>query len=116
MRHRIEYLLVRILIALVRVTPGPLVRVGGSLLGFAFYTLDRAHRRIAERNLASAFPGRTPAQRRAIARGAFAHIGRLTLELLRFATLSPRQLLKRVEFDGEERARLAYTQGKGVLF
>ena len=25
-------------------------------------------------------------------------------------------MLRRVEFDGEERARLAYAQGKGVLF
>ena len=116
MRHRIEYLLVRVLIALVRITPGPLVRAGGSTLGLAFYTLDRQHRRIAQRNLAAAFPARPPAERGAIARRAFTHFGRLTLELLRFATLSPRQMLKRVEFDGEERARVAYAQGKGVLF
>ena len=116
MRRRIEYLLVRGLIALVRITPGPLVRAGGTMVGLAFYTLDRPHRRIAERNLATAFPARAPAERRAIARRAFAHFGRLTLELLRFATLSPGEMLKRVEFDGEERARLAYAQGKGVLF
>jgi Kdo2-lipid IVA lauroyltransferase/acyltransferase len=115
-RHRIEYWLVRALIAVIRVTPGPLVRAAGTTIGFAFYTLDRPHRRIAERNLAAAFPGRTPAQRRAIARQAFAHFGRLTLELLRFATLPPGQMLRRVEFDGEERARAAYAQGKGVLF
>jgi len=71
---------------------------------------------IAQRNLAAAFPGRSPSERRAIARGAFTHFGRLALELLRFATLSPKQMLKRVEFDGEERARVAYAQGKGVLF
>ena len=116
MRHRIEYLLVRVLIAVIRVTPGPLVRAGGTFVGLAFYTLDRAHRRIAQRNLAAAFPARPALERRSIARRAFAHFGRLTLELLRFATLSPRQMLKRVEFDGEERARLAYAQGKGVLF
>jgi Kdo2-lipid IVA lauroyltransferase/acyltransferase len=116
MRYRIEYLLVRVLIGLVRITPAPLVRAGGTMVGLAFYTLDRAHRRIAERNLATAFPARAPAERRAIARRAFAHFGRLTLELLRFATLSPHEMLKRVEFDGEERARLAYAQGKGVLF
>ena len=87
MRHRIEYLLVRALIALVRITPGPLVRAGGSMLGLAFYILDRQHRRIAQRNLAAAFPARSPAERRTIARRAFTHFGRLTLELLRFATL-----------------------------
>ena len=116
MRHRIEYLLVRTLIAFVGVTPDFLVRAGGTLMGLTFYTLDRAHRRIAERNLATAFPTRSAAERRAIARAAFAHFGRLTFELLNFATLSREQMLARMEFDGEERSRLAYAQGRGVLF
>ena len=78
-------------------------RACGALLGLAFYTLDRAHRRIAERNLAAAFPARPAAERRAIVRGAFAHFGRLLFELLKFSTLSPAAMLARVEFDGEER-------------
>jgi KDO2-lipid IV(A) lauroyltransferase len=116
MRHRLEYLIVRALIAIVRLTPGVIVRAAGTALGLAFYTIDRPHRRIAERNLATAFPARPDAERRAIARAAFAHFGRLLLELLRFATLSPQQMLARVEFEGEERTRLACAQGKGVLF
>src|SRR5437773_10295022 len=96
--------------------PDSLVSAFGSLLGLAFHTFDRAHRRIAERNLATAFPVRTPEARRAIGRGAFRHFGRLLFELLKFSTLSPQAMLARVEFDGEERARLAYAQGKGVLF
>src|SRR4051812_26184371 len=115
MRHRIEYWLVRALIAAVRVTPDVLVRGGGTLVGLTFYTIDRAHRRIAERNLATAFPARAAAERRAIARRAFAHFGRLTFELLKFATLTPEEMLARMEFDGEERSRVAYAQGKGVL-
>jgi KDO2-lipid IV(A) lauroyltransferase len=116
MRHRLEYLIVRALIAVVRVMPDAVVRACGTTLGIAFYTIDRAHRRIAERNLATAFPARSEAERRAIARAAFAHFGRLLFELLKFSTLSREQMLARVEFDGEERARLAYAQGKGVLF
>src|SRR5712692_8719453 len=116
MRHRLEYVIVRVLIALVRVMPGPLMRAGGTILGLALYAIDRGHRRIARRNLATAFPTRRPAERRAIARAAFAHFGRLLFELLRFGTLSPAQMLARVEFEGEERSRLAYAQGKGVLF
>jgi len=116
MRHRLEYVIVRALIAIVRVTPGPIVRGVGTVLGLAFYTIDFAHRRIALQNLATAFPSRPDAERRAIARAAFAHFGRLLFELLQFSTLSPQQMLARVEFDGEERARHAYAQGKGVLF
>src|SRR5262249_8268495 len=116
MKHRLEYAVVRALIGIVRVLPDSVVRAWGSLLGLTFYTIDRAHRRIAERNLAMAFPSRSPGERRAIARAAFLHFGRLLFELLKFSTLSPESMLARVEFDGEERARLAYAQGKGVLF
>jgi len=116
MKHRIEYALVRLLIAIVRVMPDGFVRASGTLLGLGFYTVDRAHRRIAQRNLAAAFPGRSDEDRRAIARAAFAHFGRLLFQLLAFSTLSPEQMLARVEFEGEDRARLAYAQGKGVLF
>ncbi len=115
-RHRLEYLAVRAVIAVVAVMPGPLVRGCGSLLGLAFYVVDGAHRRIAQRNLAAAFPVRSARERRGIVRGVFTHFGRLLLELLKFSTLSPEAMLARVEFDGEERARLAYAQGKGVLF
>src|SRR5882672_12775412 len=116
MRHRLEYLIVRALIAIVRVTPAVIVRGAGTFLGMAFYALDGAHRRIAQRNLATAFPTRPEAERRAIARAAFAHFGRLLFELLKFSTLSKEKMLARVEFDGEERSRLAYAQRKGVLF
>jgi KDO2-lipid IV(A) lauroyltransferase len=46
----------------------------------------------------------------------FRHFGRLLFEMLKFSTLSPAAMLKRVEFEGEDRARLAYAQGRGVLF
>jgi KDO2-lipid IV(A) lauroyltransferase len=115
-RHRLEYLIVKGLVGIVRVMPDSLVHASGSALGIAFYALDRAHRRIAERNLAVAFPIRSAAERRAIAREAFKHFGRLLFELLKFSTLTPAAMLARSEFDGEDRARLAYAQGKGVLF
>ena len=116
MRHRIEYLIVRSLIAVMRITPDWLVRAIGTLLGLTFYAFDGAHRRIAQRNLATAFPLRSPSERRAIARAAFAHFGRILFELLKFSTLSSEEMLARVEFEGDDRARAAYAQGRGVLF
>jgi Kdo2-lipid IVA lauroyltransferase/acyltransferase len=116
MRHWLEYLAVRGLITAIRFMPGWLVRSGGTALGLAFYTLDGGHRRIAQRNLATAFPARSTRERRAIARAAFGHFGRLLFELLRFATLSPAEMLASVEVEGEERSRAAYAHGKGVLF
>jgi KDO2-lipid IV(A) lauroyltransferase len=116
MRHRLEHLAVGALIALVRIMPDVLVRASGRALGLTFYACDRAHRRIAERNLATALPDRPAEERRTIARRAFAHFGRLLMELLKFSTLSPDAMLARVEVEGEERARAAYAQGNGVLF
>jgi len=116
MKHRLEYALVKTLFLAVRLMPDPVVRATGTLLGLMVYTFDRGHRRIAHRNLANAFPTRSERDRRVIARAAFAHFGRLLVELLKFSTLSEQEMLARVEFDGEDRARLAYAQGRGVLF
>jgi KDO2-lipid IV(A) lauroyltransferase len=115
-RHRVEYAAVRLLIGVVRWMPSPLVDACGSALGLAFYALDRSHRRVAERNVAAAFPTRSAAEHTAIVRGAFRHFGRLLFELLKFSTLTDEQMLGRVEFEGEERVRSAYAQGRGVLF
>jgi KDO2-lipid IV(A) lauroyltransferase len=114
-RHRIEYWLVRGLLSVVRVMPDALVRGCGRLLGLGFYAFDRPHRLIAQRNLAAAFPLRTRSERNAIARSAFMHFGTLAFELLKFSTLEPDEMMARVEFEGEERLRLAYAQGRGVL-
>ncbi|HZW76439.1 MAG TPA: hypothetical protein VFF43_22990, partial [Caldimonas sp.] len=116
MRHRVEYFAARAVLAVVRVMPDRLVRAAGTALGFAFYAVDAAHRRIARENLAAAFPQRSDAERRAIAREAFGHFGRLLMALLKFSTLTPQQMLARVDIDGEDRARSAYSHGRGVLF
>ena len=116
MKHRLEYLLARAAIAVVRIMPHWLVRSVGSTLGLIVYVVDAPHRRIALQNLEVAFPTRSPAERRAIARGAFAHFGRLLFELLKFGTLTNEQILKRVEIEGADRVRSAYAQGRGVLF
>jgi KDO2-lipid IV(A) lauroyltransferase len=115
-KHQLEYAVVKSLHVAVRVLPDAVVRAIGTAVGWAFYALDRTHRRIAQQNLAHAFPGRSKRERQAIARAAFAHFGRLLVDLLKFSTLSEEAMLARVEFDGEDRARLAYAQGRGVLF
>jgi Kdo2-lipid IVA lauroyltransferase/acyltransferase len=80
------------------------------------YWVDARHRRVATTNLTRSFPTRSRAEVRRITREMFKHFGRLLFELLKFSTLSPAAMLRRVEFEGEERARMAYAQGRGVLF
>jgi KDO2-lipid IV(A) lauroyltransferase len=115
LRHRLEYFAVVSVVALVRLLPMRAVLAAGSLLGRAFHAFDGAHRRLALRNLEAAFPVRPDAERRAIARGMFAHFGRLLMVLLKFSTMTPEQMLKRVEFEGEERVRAAHAHKRGVL-
>jgi KDO2-lipid IV(A) lauroyltransferase len=115
-RQRIEYAAVTALRRFTAVLPYPVLLLCGRALGFIFYLVDRTHRRVASKNLAAAFPRRSAAERNAIVRAVFAHFGCLFFEFLKFSTLTPEQILERVDFDGEERVRLAYAQGKGVLF
>ena len=116
MRQRLEYLIVRAVMAVVRVSPDWLASAMGTTVGLLAYAVDGTHRRIARNNLAAAFPGRPGAERSAIVRAAFVHFGRLLFALLKFGTLTPGQMLARVDITGEEHSRAAYAQGKGVLF
>jgi KDO2-lipid IV(A) lauroyltransferase len=115
-RHRLEYWAVLTVRAGLRLLPHAVVRGLGAGLGLTFYALDRKHRAVALDNLARCFPSRNADERRATARAMFAHFGRLLFELLKFSTLSHAAMMRRVEFEGEDRARHAYAQGKGVLF
>lgn len=116
MRYRIEYAAVKLVRAVLSVLPHAVVRSLGAALGQLFYLVDWPHRRVAWANLARALPSRSEGERKAIVRAMFAHFGRLLFEILKFSTLSDKQMLARVEFEGEDRARGAYSQGKGVLF
>ncbi len=115
LRHRVEYGAVTAVVQLARLLPMPVVLGAGTLLGTAFHLFDAAHRRLAISNLQAAFPLRSPDECAAIARGMFAHFGRLLTVLLKFSTMSPEQMLARVEFEGEDRVRAAHAQGRGVL-
>ena len=116
MRHRLEYRAVLLVRQVLSVLPGRVVRGLGATVGYAFYMLDRPHRRVASTNLAQSFPARTQRERDTITRQMFCHFGRLLFEMLKFSTLSDQAMRRRVEFEGEDRARHAYAQGKGVLF
>jgi Kdo2-lipid IVA lauroyltransferase/acyltransferase len=116
MRHRLEYWLVAAVAFCIRHLPWRAVSASGVALGAAFYAFDVPPRRVALDNLARAFPTRTPAERRTIARRVFQHFGRMLFELLKFSTLSADEMLARVEFEGDDRARQAYAAGRGVFF
>ena len=116
MRHRIEYLAVSSIALTVRALPLSVVRGLGEGLGLMVYLVDRVHRRIALANLEVAFPKKSAGECRAIAKSMFQHFGRLLLELLKFSSLPQHRQMALVDWEGEERVRLALAQGKGILF
>lgn len=116
MKHRLEYLLVRAVGGIVALLPMAAARSIGAALGRVVYVVDRSHRRTAIENLAAAFPGRPASEHRAVARAMFAHFGSLLLELLKFGSYTPEQMLAAVDIEGEERVRQAQQQGRGILF
>ena len=116
MTRSLEFAAVRGVAAVIRLLPMPVVRAAGAALGRAAYFADGFHRRIALDNLGHAFPSKSAAERRALARAMFAHFGSLLLELMKFGALSRDEMLRLIECEGEERVWEAYGQGRGVLF
>jgi KDO2-lipid IV(A) lauroyltransferase len=116
MRHLLEFAVVKAVQLAMWLLPLRVVRRLGEALGVAFAFVDPVHWRIALANLDVAFPSRSAAERRRIARAMFQHFGRLLLELLKYASLSHERQLALVDWEGEERVRLALAQGKGILF
>jgi KDO2-lipid IV(A) lauroyltransferase len=116
MRDAIEYWSVVGVRAIACRLPEPVINAWGAAIGMAFYTVDWQHRRVALANLEQCFPNKTAAERRAIARATFTHFGRVLLKLLTFSTLTPGQMMACSEYEGDERVRLAYAKGKGILF
>jgi KDO2-lipid IV(A) lauroyltransferase len=115
-RYSLEYAAVAFVTTTVRTLPRRVSVLMGKTLGYTFYALDRQHRRLTIDNLAAAFPNRSPAELRAIARAVFGHFGSLLTEILRFSGLSREQMLASVEFEGGDRVMQAHAQGKGALF
>ncbi len=115
LRHRLEYALVASVAWVIGWLPWAAVHAAGRGVGLLFCAFDAAHRRVAVDNLARAFPARSTAECRRIARRVFQHFGAMLFELLKFSRLTPGQMLERVEFEGADRARQAYQGGRGVF-
>jgi len=96
---------------------GPLARIWlalGEGLGALAFLLG-LRRRVALEGLARAFPERTPAERRMLARAAYAQLGKSLAELWLVRRLPDDALEKMVRFEGWERYEKARAAGRGVV-
>jgi Kdo2-lipid IVA lauroyltransferase/acyltransferase len=82
----------------------------GALLG-----LLGLRRRVVRENLRLAFPEKTEAERRAIARAFYRHLGEMVPEFLRVPYLPREALAGMFEYQGWEKVEQAQAEGKGVI-
>jgi KDO2-lipid IV(A) lauroyltransferase len=101
--------------ALVRPLPRPAALGLGRALGRAWAALDARHVAIAEDNLRRAFPEWEEARVRAVARGVYAHFGRVLLDILWMSGRDRAAVLRHVEVTGSEHLEAALRAGRGAL-
>jgi Kdo2-lipid IVA lauroyltransferase/acyltransferase len=115
-RFPVEAALVQAVTFCMSLLPMSSVRACGHGFGRVMFWVDGFHRRIALENLAQAFPSRSAAECRQLAKAMFAHFGGLVFELLKFGTLSRDQMSALMDVEGLERIHAAHAKGKGVFF
>jgi KDO2-lipid IV(A) lauroyltransferase len=115
-RFPVEAALVRVVSACMSLLPMSAVRACGHAFGRFMFWVVGGHRRIALENLAHAFPTRSAAERRALAKAMFAHFGAMVFELLRLNSLSHDEMRALMEVEGVERIHAAHAAGKGMFF
>jgi KDO2-lipid IV(A) lauroyltransferase len=116
MRHRLEYLPVRLLAAFVGLLPRPLARGFGISLGMAAYALHPRLRRVGKRNLDLAFPGKSTKEKNKILRGVYVNLGRLLAEFCLFPRYTKDNVAQVAVYEGFENFAEAQSRGTGVVF
>ncbi len=114
-RHRLEYSVYLGLKGLVRALPHNAARPLGAVLGRLAHAVDRGHRRLAEANLALAFPDLSLARRRSLVALCFRHFGAALCDLISSDRFTPVELCSRFTFQGWEHLDEAERLGRGVF-
>ncbi|MFL5271001.1 MAG: lysophospholipid acyltransferase family protein [Anaeromyxobacteraceae bacterium] len=86
----------------------------GAALAWLVWTLG-IRRRVVLDNLRLAFPEKSEAERRAIARATYRHLGRVAPEFLLLSRAPREEIDALFEYDGWDRYERARARGKGVI-
>ncbi|WP_242370850.1 lysophospholipid acyltransferase family protein [Anaeromyxobacter sp. SG26] len=114
-KRSVRSAIVRAAIRLLSLLPLSVALALGGALGRLGYLLAGKTRRLALRHLALAFPERSEAEREAIARRMFVHLGRAAMEVVTIRSYDAR-LETYVELSNGEVLREVMARGKGMMF
>lgn len=115
LQHRVEYLGVRLLVAVVSRLPERVAWGIGGVLGRLAGSVLRVRRTVVDRNLERAFPDRSRRWRDQVARRTYLHFAREFLQIMRLERLESDKLGARIEVEGIEAIRVALAEGRGVI-
>ena len=115
MQEKIEYWLVLAVARTLGRMPRSLARwLAGGLAVFIYHAVGRL-RRVGERNLELALPQLPQAQRNAILRGVYRHLGWQLVEFCRMPRYTPQNTRSWIRTEGLDHYRAARDRGKGVF-
>ncbi len=115
MRQRLEFALIWLLVKALGLLPRAVARRLGAAIGLlAYLTLSRL-RAVGNRNLALAFPGISPAERRSTLRSMYRGLGWQLAEFCQMPHYTLEQASRFIRYQGLEHYLEARQRGRGVL-
>lgn len=115
LRHRLEFAGFLLLRGLARALPERWAIRFGELLGRLAGDVLRIRRRVAEDNVALAFPNRSESWRARVVKASFRHLGREAVSFLRLLQEPAAELRQRTEVSGLDDLEAAVARGRGVV-
>ena len=115
LRHRLEHALLRAALKTLELLPGGAATGFGRGTARLYFRLSRSRARILRENLTHAFPEKSSAEIRRIARNCAGNLGAAFMEFLESSWLTREDILSRVGLAGEEHFAAARARGKGVF-
>ena len=115
LRHRAEYVFLRIVAGVCRVLPEGLADRAGAALGWVVARVGRPRWTVVRDHLRRAFPEADERWRRDIGRRCYAHLGAEAVAVFRLARTGRREVRERTRVTGLEVVEAAVGEGRGVI-
>lgn len=85
------------------------------VLAFLLYRVVRYRRGVVARNLERSFPEKSRQERRSIEKEYYRNIADIIMEVIKWRSISPKELLERFRFENLELFSDAFARGQGVI-